>query len=125
MDLSFLDDINMTELENKDEIIKSIRFSKEEFYMLKYCKYLNKRFATFVKELIDSDITNTRIKECNEIDIENLKRELKEELREEIKAELLEEIKETFSKYKIEENSLDKINKDRQELLDFMNNRYE
>lgn len=115
----------MDELESKDEIIKSIRFSKEEFYMLKYCKYLNKRFATYVKELIESDIANTRIKECNEMDIENLKKELKEELREEIKTELLEEIKETFSKYKIEEIYSDKINEDKQELLDFMNNRYE
>lgn len=57
MDLSFLDDIKLSELDGKDEIVKSVRFSKEDFYLLKYLQYKNKKFS-YVKELIVKDINN-------------------------------------------------------------------
>lgn len=54
IDLSFLDEINLGE----QVIIKSVRFNKDEHYLLKHIVYQNKRFATYIKELIERDIVS-------------------------------------------------------------------
>ena len=120
MDLEFLNDLEMEELEGKDEVIKSIRFSKEEFYMLKYCKHINKRFATYVKELMEQDIKNDS--RGYDFDIEKLKQELKQELKE----ELLEELKQmNESAYNLEKDKEESkaISENRKEVMNFLQNR--
>ena len=106
MDLTFLDKVEMEDLEGKDEKIQPVRFNKDEFYMLKFVNFKNKKFATYIKELIEKDIKeylsntdNTNITNSSlSIDLEQLKEELKEEIKEElteeIRAKLLEELKE-------------------------------
>lgn len=120
MDLTFLDEIVLKEeVDGKEETVKSVRFSKDEFYMLKYCKFLNKKFSTFIKELINESI--------NELENENKGLNInidaiKEQLKNEVKKELLKEL------------SIDLINDDtgkekieniegRNDVLNFMNNR--
>lgn len=131
MDLTFLDKIEMEDLKGKDEKIQPVRFNEDEFYMLKFIKFKNKRFATYIKELIDKDIkeylsdtSNT----INSLDLEQLKDDLKEELKQEltneIRNELLEELKkelqDKLDKMEIKQDNIDESKKD---LLDFMNNR--
>lgn len=93
MDLTFLDKINIEEEEKgKEEVVKSIRFSKEEFYMLKYCKFINKKFSTFVKDLINENILELqnegKIENNLDIDLDVIKEQLKIEIKEEILKEL-------------------------------------
>ncbi|WWU66770.1 hypothetical protein QJR26_18310 (plasmid) [Clostridium baratii] len=93
MDLTFLDKINIEEEEKgKEEVVKSIRFSKEEFYMLKYCKFINKKFSTFVKDLINEKILELqnegKIENNLDIDLDVIKEQLKIEIKEEILKEL-------------------------------------
>lgn len=131
MDLTFLDKIEMEDLEGKDEKIQPVRFNEDEFYMLKFIKFKNKRFATYIKELIDKDIkeylsdTSNTINSLNLEQIkDDLKEELKEELTNEIRNELLEELKkelqDKLDKMEIKQDNIDESKKD---LLDFMNNR--
>lgn len=115
MELTFLDNIEIEEeLKGKDQTTKSIRFSEDEFYMLKYCKYKNKKFSVLVKELINESIRNEGKSFNSNIDINRIKEELKEEL----KKELLNEL----SKENIESSNDDEAKKD---ILNFMNNRKE
>ncbi|WP_338631778.1 hypothetical protein [Clostridium baratii] len=93
MDLTFLDKINIEEEEKgKEEVVKSIRFSKEEFYMLKYCKFINKKFSTFVKDLINENILELqnegKIENNLDIDLDVIKEQLKIEIKDEILKEL-------------------------------------
>lgn len=136
MDLTFLDKIEMEDLEGKDEKIQPVRFNEDEFYMLKFVKFKNKRFATYIKELIEKDIkeylsTTDNISITNNtltIDLEQLKEEVKEELKEEltkeIRAKLLvelkEELKEKLDKMDLKQENIDESKND---LLNFMNNR--
>ena len=131
MDLTFLDKIEMEDLEGKDEKIQPVRFNEDEFYMLKFIKFKNKRFATYIKELIDKDIkeylsdTSNTINSLNLEQIkDDLKEELKEELTNEIRNELLVELKkelqDKLDKMEIKQDNIDESKKD---LLDFMNNR--
>lgn len=78
-------------MENKEEVIKSIRFSKEELYLLECCK--NKKFSTFIKELLLEYAENKNKVSTNNIDIEKIKEEIKVELFQELKTELLKELK--------------------------------
>lgn len=132
MDLTFLDKIDMEDLEGKDEKIQPVRFSKDEFYMLRFIKFKNKRFATYIKELIEKDIkeylsdtdnigiTNSTLN----IDLEQLKEELKEEIKgeltEEIRTKLLAEFKENLDNIDLKQENIDESKSD---LLNFMNNR--
>lgn len=131
MDLTFLDKVEMEDLEGKDEKIQPVRFNEDEFYMLKFIKFKNKRFATYIKELIDKDIkeylsnsSNTR----NSLDFEQFKDDLKEEIKEELTTEirneilkeLKKELKDKLDKMEIKQDNIDESKKD---LLDFMNNR--
>lgn len=117
MELTFLDNIEIEEeLKGKEDTIKSIRFSKDEYYMLKYCKYKNKKFSVLVKELLNESIKNEGESFSSDIDIAKIKEELKEELKKELLKELggkTEEIKETSKT----------DNEAKQELADFMNKR--
>ncbi|EGT0681984.1 MULTISPECIES: hypothetical protein [Clostridium] len=136
MDLTFLDKVEMEDLEGKDEKIQPVRFNKDEFYMLKFVNFKNKRFATYIKELIEKDIKeylsntdNTNITNSSlSIDLEQLKEELKEEIKEElteeIRAKLLEELKEEL-KEKLDNMDLkqENIDESKNDLLNFMNNR--
>lgn len=111
MELTFLDNIEIEEeLKGKDQTTKSIRFSEDEFYMLKYCKYKNKKFSVLVKELINESIRNEGKSFNSNIDINRIKEELKEELLNEL------------SKENIESSNDDEAKKD---ILNFMNNRKE
>lgn len=120
MDLEFLDSIEMEELEGKDEVIKSIRFSKDEFYMLKYCKHINKRFATYVKELMEQDIKNDS--KGYDFDIEKLKQELKQELKEELLEELI-KINESACDSEKDKEQITKTSEDKEALVNFLTNR--
>lgn len=80
MDLSFLDDIKLSELDGKDEIVKSVRFSKEDFYLLKYLQYKNKKFS-YVKELIVKDINN-EFNSASSISKDDIKTLIKQTLKE-------------------------------------------
>lgn len=132
MDLTFLDKIEIEDLEGKDEKIQPVRFNKDEFYMLKFINFKNKRFATYIKELIEKDIKeylsnadNTSITNSTlSIDLDQLKEELKEEIKEElteeIRAKLLEELKEKLDNMDLKQENIDESKND---LLNFMNNR--
>lgn len=134
MDLTFLDKIEMEDLEGKDEKIQPVRFNENEFYMLKFVKFKNKRFATYIKELIDKDIkeylsnSNNSSNTRNSLDFEQLKDDLKEEIKEELTTEirneilkeLKKELKDKLDKMEIKQDNIDESKKD---LLDFMNNR--
>ena len=92
----------------KEEMVKSIRFSKEEFYMLDCCKATNKKFSAFIKELINDYIKRQNtISSNNDIDIDLLKREIKAELKNELLHELRKEVPE-----KIEEEAKEEIKVD-------------
>ena len=126
----------MGDLEGKDEKIQPIRFNKDEFYMLKFINFKNKRFATYIKELIEKDIKEYLSKLDNtgitnsvlSIDLEQLKEELKEEIKEElieeIRENLLKEFKEDL-KEKLDNMDLkqENIDESKSDLLNFMNNR--
>lgn len=91
-------------MEGKEEIIKSIRFSKEEFFLLECCK--NKKFSTFIKELLSEYIENQNKIYTNNIDIKKLKEEIKEELKIELLQELRKEtqVKEVEIKEEVKTN---------------------
>lgn len=123
MDLTFLDKINIEEEEKgKEEVVKSIRFSKEEFYMLKYCKFINKKFSTFVKDLINENILELqnegKIENNLDIDLDVIKEQLKIEIKEEILKEL-----NTNNKSEISvENDIDNDKLDaKKDVLNFIN----
>lgn len=127
MDLTFLDKIEMEDLEGKDEKIQPVRFNKDEFYMLKFINFKNKRFATYIKELIKKDIKEYLSSADNDvlsINLEQLKEELKEELTEEIREKLLKELKyepkENFDNMDLKKENIDESKND---LLNFINNR--
>ena len=125
MDLTFLDKIEMEDLEGKDEKIQPVRFNEDEFYMLKFIKFKNKRFATYIKELIEKDIkeylSNTNITNgALSIDLEQLKEELTEEIRTRLLEELKEELKEKLDNMDLKQEN---INESKNDLLNFMNNR--
>lgn len=52
MDLRFLEDV---ELESNSPI-KSIRFAKNEMYLIKYIQFKERKFSDYVKELILQDL---------------------------------------------------------------------
>ena len=83
MEIDFLKNIEVEETKGKDIVVKSIRFNSDEFYMLQFCKYKNKKFATFVKELIMD-----AIKRENEIGSNIDKDELTELIRSIVKSEI-------------------------------------
>lgn len=52
MDLSFLDDVKL----ESNSHVKSIRFSENELYLIKYIKFKERKFSDYIKELILQDI---------------------------------------------------------------------
>lgn len=54
-DFPFLGEVELNN-RNENQIIKNIKFNKEEMILLKYIKYIDKNFGTYVKQLIESDI---------------------------------------------------------------------
>lgn len=129
MDLTFLDKIEIEEEQKeKEETVKSIRFSKDEFYMLKYCKFLNKKFSTFVKELINESIEefqneNSSNKNLN-INLNAIKEQLKNELKQELLKELNNDTKEEITVEIEDKKEIDPKKLEAQrEILGFLNNR--
>lgn len=59
-DFPFLSKIELNN-KNKNQIIKNIKFNEDEIILLKYIKYIDKNFGTYVKQLIESDIYNKLI----------------------------------------------------------------
>lgn len=100
VDLSFLDNVELDE-KDKDILVKSVRFNQNEYYMLKFCKYKNKKFATYVKELIIADI----IKDITKTEFNNINKDyLKEVIREILKEEQTDG---NVNEIKIDENKQD------------------
>ena len=54
-DFPFLGEVELNN-RNENQVIKNIKFNKEEMILLKYIKYIDKNFGTYVKQLIESDI---------------------------------------------------------------------
>lgn len=129
MDLSFLNNVVLGDLIGKDEKIQSVRFNKDEFYMLKFIAYRKKRFATYIKELIDKDIKNylENNGEENEsfgavnINLEELKKELKEELKEELILEFEKNMKELKSDNEEQLDPKGNIEETKNDILNFLN----
>lgn len=92
LDLSFLDNI---EIEDKETIIKSISFNKNEQFMLKYVAYKDKKFASYVKELILEDIKK-HLKKDDDEHFKNLIRQIlrEEGIKTEVSEEIIEDVKE-------------------------------
>lgn len=80
MDIEFLNGIELKELEGKDEVVKSVRFAKEDFYLLKYLALNNKKFS-YVKELIERDLAGTLDVPATQISKTDIKNMIKETLR--------------------------------------------
>ena len=81
MDIEFLNGIELKELEGKDEVVKSVRFAKEDFYLLKYLALNNKKFS-YVKELIERDRAGTlEVPKQQTISKNDIKNMIKETLR--------------------------------------------
>lgn len=118
MELGFLDDIDLQELEGKDEIVKSVRFSKEEFYLLKYLQYKNKKFS-YVKDLIQKDLDETISPTISKGDIKQL---IKESLREDVELQniIRDILKEDNYNIEITEKTKENNDEEKQDLLDFM-----
>lgn len=116
MDLSFLDEIELKELEGKDEIVKTVRFSKDEFYLLKYLHYKNKRFS-YIKELIENDLKGITpaASQISKSDIKNL---IKETLKED--EELKNIIRDILKEDEEISNEKNLDIEGREELLSFM-----
>lgn len=58
----FLNDIELSELEGKEEdfvIYKGIKFNKDERELLKFIKWKGEKFSNYVKYLIEQDMRNT------------------------------------------------------------------
>lgn len=126
MDLTFLDKIEIIEeKKGREEAVKSIRFSKDEFYMLKYCKFLNKKFSTLVKDLINESIIELQnegsVKKDISVDLSSIKDELKKELKKELLKELNNNNQDEIT---VEINEVDsERTKAKNEVLGFLNNR--
>ncbi|MFR5267167.1 hypothetical protein [Clostridium sp.] len=120
MDLKFLDEIELKELEGKEEIIKSVRFTKEEFYLLKYLHYKNKRFS-YVKNLIERDLQETIEPPVNNISKKDIKNLIKETLKtdDELKEIIRDILKEDEEEIVIEEKKED-ISEAKKDLIGFM-----
>lgn len=120
MDLKFLDEIELKELEGKEEIIKSVRFTKEEFYLLKYLHYKNKRFS-YVKNLIERDLQETIEPAVNNISKKDIKNLIKETLKtdDELKEIIRDILKEDEEEIVIEEKKED-ISEAKKDLIGFM-----
>lgn len=120
MDLKFLDEIELKELEGKEEIIKSVRFTKEEFYLLKYLHYKNKRFS-YVKNLIERDLQETVEPTVNNISKKDIKNLIKETLKtdDELKEIIRDILKEDEEEIVIEQKKED-ISEAKKDLIGFM-----
>ena len=71
----FLKNVNLSELEGKDEdvvIFKGIKFNKEERELLQFVQWKGVRFSNYVKQLIEQDMRNTieGVKEGNKPNID-------------------------------------------------------
>ncbi|MBM7835629.1 hypothetical protein [Clostridium sardiniense] len=121
MDLTFLDKIEIEEEQKgKEETVKSIRFSKDEYYMLKYCKFLNKKFSTFIKELINESIVELKNERIIEKDLDGIKEQLKNEIKQELLKELSVNNEDEIAIEKEIDNKKLEAQKD---IFNFMNNK--
>ena len=76
MDLKFLDNIQL----KSDNNFKSIRFGKNEIYLLKFIQYKERNFSAYVKQLIRNDLEEFICKN-NSLSQEEIKNLVRKEIK--------------------------------------------
>ncbi len=68
MNLSFLDEVKL----DSNNTEKKVKFREDEIYLLKYIKFKDRKFSTFIKELIRRDLEDYEAKKVSKEEIEKI-----------------------------------------------------